>query len=230
MNRVISVSVSEDALLEAFEWLMQKGVRPTALAAIPRLCVEVIAKQLETEVSEMTLAMFADFGMTGKKTTPRREDKRLAKGLVDYTPRDPYSAKAGHRHRVANFGDVYQEESDEAGVPQLPHDHGEYVQYVVNKGLNAHTFSYSDWQQAKKDEIAQEQRRAYERMFGAQNAQTNEVPAGCDPSLPIAAKESMEELNAKAEQRKQEAAEEKRLMEEHLQSLRNMTSGQTNRE
>ena len=46
-----------------------------------------------------------------------------------------------------------------------------------------------------------------------------DIPADCDPSLPIAVTESMEELEAKAEQRKEREDEEMQALAEYNKQL-----------
>lgn len=211
MNRTVSVTVSEDALIEAMEWLRQKGLHPQAIAAIPRMCVEVIAKQLTTEVSTSTLGMYSDFGDTGRRSIPRTDGKRVAQGIVDYTPMDRFTQLAGSAYTQASH--VYQPTS--APMQQaLPADYKDYIQHVCNTpGITQQTYTYEDWQAEKQQQIQQEIKRATERLCTQTRTAGEDVPAGCDPSLPIAVNDSPEELNAKARERKQREQDEREALE-----------------
>ena len=208
MNRTVSVTVSEDALIEAMEWLRQKGLHPQAIAAIPRMCVEVIAKQLATEVSASTLGMYSDFGDTGRRSRPRTEGKRVAQGIVDYTPMDRFTQHTGSVYMQATQG--YQP-TPAPMMQALPADYKDYIQHVCSTpGLTQQTYTYEDWQMEKQQQIKQEIEQATKRLCS--NSPQN-VPEGCDPALPIAVNDTPEELNIKTAERRQREADEREALE-----------------
>lgn len=72
MNRTISVTVNEQALMQALEWLNDNGFgdEVRALASIPRLCVMVVAQQLGGKpVRDSTIKAFGRLSMAGRRST-----------------------------------------------------------------------------------------------------------------------------------------------------------------
>ena len=130
----------------------------------------------------------------------------------------------------------------------------EYVQWLNDNGKNKDQCSYEEWEQLLKQQEQDEQRKLVEQYKAtyvppqqqgtfdelrrkaqeqaqAQKTKTfdDEIPAGCDPSLPIAATESFDALEEKALERQQREADEKRQMEEFMRSLaQGGVSGQSN--
>lgn len=75
MNRTISVTVSEQALMQALEWLKENGFgeEVRALASIPRLCVIVVAQQLGGKpVRDSTIKAFGRLAMAGRRSTTQQ--------------------------------------------------------------------------------------------------------------------------------------------------------------
>jgi hypothetical protein len=212
MNRTISVTVNEAALIEALEWLRQKGLSPQAIAAIPRMCVEIIAKQLTTEVSNSTLAMFENFGSAGRRSQPRSEGKRIAQGIIDYAPMDKYTNTMARQYQnQIQPGDGVNRQKDDA-----PRDYEDYIKYVLNTtGVTAQNCSYDDWKRLKQQQIDDEIDKAKKRLFGANNSnnQQNEIPQGCDSTLPIAVCDTPEELETRVAERLAREQEEREAME-----------------
>lgn len=122
----------------------------------------------------------------------------------------------------------------------------EYVQWLNDNGKNKDQCSYEEWEQLLKQQEQDEQRKLVEQYKAtyvppqqqdtfdelrrkaqeqaqAQKTKTfdDEIPAGCDPSLPIAANDAPEELMARAAEREREEQEQKRLMEEFTRSMQN---------
>jgi hypothetical protein len=75
MNRTISVTVNEQALMQALEWLKENGLgeEVRALASIPRLCVMVVAQQLGGKpVRDATIKAFGRLAMAGRRSTTQQ--------------------------------------------------------------------------------------------------------------------------------------------------------------
>jgi len=80
MNRTISVTVNEQALMRALEWLEDNGFgeEVRALASIPRLCVMVVAQQLGGKpVRDATIKAFGRLAMAGRRSTTQQAPPTL---------------------------------------------------------------------------------------------------------------------------------------------------------
>lgn len=220
MNRVISVTIKEDFLFLATEWLLQNGVEPNSIAAIPRLCVQVLAEQAGNTVSAQAEGLVNDLlmGAMVKRTMPNAKSGLAAPGAAI---RSPQTQNMGGGVVTARRSDVPT--GDEVQ---------EFVTWLKQHNLTSEECSFVEYKVRREQEVKDKQIAERNALMAKYKSNTTDVPSDCDPSLPIAVTESMEELNAKAEQRKEREDEEMQALEEYNKQLLSQLEqdGQTNRE
>lgn len=198
MNRTLSCTVNEQALAKAFAFLDRNNYGPNTLAGIARLCVEMVAMQLENEPTERELEEFAQIAYGVGRVSAKRPQMR---GFV-----------IPQANVMATQQPMPQQVDDRLWWQQLgccsENEGHEYSGFLRENKLTPKTCSYTEWHKHKLGVVNV-----------LQKTQTNEVPTGCDPSLPIAATEAFDALEEKALERQQREADEKRQMEEFMRSL-----------
>lgn len=117
--------------------------------------------------------------------------------------------------------DVIQQKPKIAGREVTGAQIMEFVQWLEQQGLTKDQCSYEQY----LDVLEQNKKAEIQRTVQTAQLQYNErygetVPEGCDPSLPIAALDTNEELAAKARDREREQAEQKRLMNEAIEAMK----------
>lgn len=202
MNRTLSCTVNEQALAKAFAFLDRNNYGPNTLAGIARLCVEMVAMQLENEPTERELEDFAQIAYGVGRVSAKRPQMR---GFV--IPQVTTQQPATQQQPVHQLDErLWWQQlgccSESEGY--------EYTGFLVENKLHRDDCSYTDWHKHKSGVI---------NVLQKTPTPTNEIPAGCDPSLPIAATESFDALEEKALERQQREADEKRQMEEFMRSL-----------
>lgn len=206
MNRTLSCTVNEEALAKAFAFLGRNNYGANTLAGIARLCVEMVAMQLENEPTERELEDFAQIAYGVGRVSAKRPQMRgfvIPQANVMAT-QQPMPQQVDERLWWQQLGCCSENEGHE------------YSGFLRENKLTPKTCSYTEWHKHKLGVVNV-----------LQKTPTREVPADCDPSLPIAATESFDALEEKALERQQREADEKRAMEEFMRGLAN---GQTNRE
>jgi len=116
--------------------------------------------------------------------------------------------------------DVIQQKPKIAGREVTGAQIMEFVQWLEQQGLTKDQCSYEQY----LDVLEQNRKAEIQKTVQTAQLQYNErygetVPAGCDPSLPIAVSDAPEELNTKALERQQREQEEKLAMEQFTRSL-----------
>lgn len=200
MNRTLSCTVSEQALANAFAFLGRNNYGANTLAGIARLCVEMVAMQLENEPTEGELEDFAQIAYGVGRVSAKRPQMR---GFVipQATPQPQQPLKQlDERLWWQQLGCCSENEGHE------------YSGFLRENKLTPKTCSYTEWHKHKLGVVNVLQKTQTQTP-------TNETPAGCDPSLPIAATEAFDALEEKALERQQREADEKRQMEEFMRSL-----------
>ena len=102
----------------------------------------------------------------------------------------------------------------------------EYVTWLGEQNLTSDQCSFEQYKQTlereRQQEIAQTVQKYASTYTPPTQVQTfeDEIPAGCDPSLPIAALDTPAELEAKAREREREQAEQKHLMDEAIEAMK----------
>ena len=199
MNRTISCTVNEEALARALAFLGRNNYGSSSLAGIARLSVELIAMQLEGDMTDEEVAEFHAIAHGVGRTSATRPQ---LKGMVmKMQPQNQVfqsapQARVDDRLWWQQLGCCSEEEGHR------------YTQFLRQHGITARECSYSDWH---KHQLG---------MFELPTQREQDVPNGCDPSLPIAAQDTDEELMAKARERELEQAEQKRLMDEAIEAMK----------
>ena len=198
MNRTLSCTVNEEALAKAFAFLGRNNYGANTLAGIARLCVEIVAMQLENEPTERELEEFAQIAYGVGRVSAKRPQMR---GFV--IPQANVMATQQQQPMQVDDRLWWQH----LGCCSEVEGH-EYSSFLRENKLTPKTCSYTEWHKHKLGVVNV-----------LQKTQTNEVPTDCDPSLPIAATESFDALEEKAIERQQQEALEKRQMEEFMRGL-----------
>ena len=205
MNRTLSCTVNEEALAKAFAFLGRNNYGANTLAGIARLCVEIVAIQLEGEPTEKENEEFAQIAYGVGRVSAKRPQMRgfvIPQANVMATQQQQQPIQVDDRLWWQQLGCCSEIEGHE------------YSGFLRENKLTPKTCSYTEWHKHKLGVVNV-----------LQKTQTNEVPTDCDPSLPIAATESFDALEEKALERKQREAEEKLAME---QFMRDLTQGVVN--
>ena len=203
MNRTLSCTVGEHFLIKAWWWLKQNGQQVDSISGIARLAVQTVAGQLEgmppQDVIDQFRQTFEGVGRTTRTAGVNSQHLRAgvlsATGSYDVTPREkPYWEIAGCPTR----------ETFEM-----------WTKYLVQNGLNKDDCSYLNYVKQQSQKGADDMLERYKAQHGVtppaipefmKNApieQLDDVPAGCDASLPIAVNDTPEELNERVRERQQ---------------------------
>ena len=210
MNRTLSCTVNEEALAKAFAFLTRHNYGSTSLAGIARLCVETVAMQLAEEMTEEEIDSFNQIAYgVGRVSNKRPQMKSMIMQMGQA------QIKASARNQRVELCEEDRLWWQRLGCCSEDEGH-RYTTFLRENGLTAQQCSYTDWHMhlLKVKDVLAVVRQTDEAM-----------PAGCDPSLPIAASDTPEELSVKALERQQRENEEKLAMEAFTRSL---TNGQEN--
>jgi hypothetical protein len=212
MNRTLSCTVNEQALAKAFAFLDRNNYGPNTLAGIARLCVEMVAMQLENEPTERELEDFAQIAYGVGRVSAKRPQMR---GFV--IPQANVMATQQQQQQPIQVDDRLWWQ--QLGCCSESEGH-EYSGFLRENKLTPKTCSYTEWHKHKLGVV-----NVLQKTQTQTQTPTNETPADCDPSLPIAATESFNALEEKALERQQREADEKRQMEEFMRGLANGQKG-----
>ena len=161
MNRTLSCTVSEEKLIRAFAFLGRSRLNAPTLASIARMCVELVAQQLEESPSESENEQFK---MLANGVGRVSGQVKLQVGSFSSTQQQSVS-KTQHVPTTVWWQELGCCSAQEAE---------EYTQFLRDHSLTRTECSYSDWHlrkagmspelEAQTHEREQRERREREEM------------------------------------------------------------------
>ena len=207
-TRVLSIRCNDVDLALCSMMLEDLGVYPATISDVVKKVLLSVALQAEQQVEEVPsitearsylAERYGDVGTSKNRYTyneaASEEHARLRSG-----PEFRVNMRQGNSMILPDLVPDIDETNVYGGL--TPREHGQYMQYVIANKLNVETFSTNDWKAAKQTEIQRATQEAMKRYNIVQSA-PEDVPAGCDASLPIAVNDTPEELEERVRERQQ---------------------------
>lgn len=226
ITRVLSVRCNDVDLALCAQFLERLGTPMNTTSDIIKNVLALVASQAErTGITPMSLQIAREF------LTERYGSAGMNRNKHTYAEQ----AFAQNRLQFSATPDLVQETpKTSSGIELSGKRILDYTQWLSENKKTKDECSFEQWhellQQQQRDEqrlmvekysakyISPQQQDTLDTIKASKN-QTENVPVGCDPSLPIATSDMSEELNAKAQERQQRDEEEKRAMEEFTRGL-----------
>lgn len=133
MNRTISCTVNDQALAEAFAFLTRSGYTADTLAGITRLCVELVAAQLENILTKVETEQYTAIATTGRVSKQKPQFGRVGLKTVAPVEQRPEKPTALTQPWWQQLGCC----SNEEGL--------RYTTWLREQGLTAQECSYTEW-------------------------------------------------------------------------------------
>lgn len=215
VTRVLSVRCNDTDLALCAEFMTRNGVHLATCSDIVKNAIGMMAQQA------------VRMGCEAMPLQDAREYLAERYGNAGaHRNTHTYAQNAFSQRTVRMNVDVVPQKPVVGGVEVTGTQIQDYVAWLGERNLTSDQCSFEQYKQTlereRQQEIAQMVQKYASTYTPPVQVQTfeDEIPAGCDPSLPIAALDTPEELEAKAREREREQAEQKRLMDEAIEAMK----------
>lgn len=136
MNRTISCTVNEEALAKAFAFLTRNNYGSVTMAGIARLCVEIVASQVESELTEQEVKDYQAIASgVGRSSAKRVQVRGPVLQMSPARTLEPMpTIRSDERLWWQQLGCVSEDEALR------------YTQFLSDNGITRFECSYTQWQ------------------------------------------------------------------------------------
>ena len=138
MNRTISCTVNEEAVKCAFAFLARNSFAPTTLAAVTRMCVELVASQLQGSPTGAELEVFEQMAVTGRVSRAKPTYNHVSLNASPNGAQTECSQYAQHSTGEQLWWQKLGCCSAEDGI--------RFTTFLREQNLTPEQCSYTDWQ------------------------------------------------------------------------------------
>lgn len=222
ITRVLSVRCNDTNLALCAQFLERLGLHMSTTSEIVKNVIAAVASQAErTGIQPMPLQQAREY------LTERYGSAGITRNKHTYTEHAYTQGRQQYTENaiLENSFSPHQSSTNNTNIPS-GEAVTEYTNWLSANKLTWEQCPYPEYLERKKQEQAYETQRAVEayakkyvapeacETFTRESLQTEKLPDDVDPNLPIAAKQSFDELTQLAAERAEREAAERRMMTE----------------